>query len=339
MIDVSTIYSEIYVEAGEKAKQLAERYGYLPYMVQRYLLILGLEETLKLLEAFERPLRPVVRANTSLVEPGKLRRRLEEMGFGLEEVPWYYGAFRVVSSPEHPTIGATHEYLKGLYYVHRDASALAPVLLLLHDYRGDVLDACAAPGGKATFAAQLLVGQGVVYANDIHLPRLRALVAHFVRMKLPNNVVTWADARRLPRSWGKRFARVVMDVPCSSEGTIMNDPSRKTKTTLKDLAVLVKREVELLRAGVDMLEPEGILAYITCSIAPEENEYVVSKVLESRNDVDVVEPPVKLFEWDRGLTSFHRLVFDDRVRRCVRIWPHRHQMFGFTFCLLTKVRW
>ncbi|WP_440059375.1 RsmB/NOP family class I SAM-dependent RNA methyltransferase [Thermogladius sp. 4427co] len=337
-VTVSDIYREIYIEPGDKAKELAATYGYLPYMVQRYLVMLGLNETIALLEAFEKPVKPVVRTNTVLIDPDKLALRLEQLGFRLEEIKWWKGAFRVVNQPEHPTIGSTHEYLKGLYYVHRDASALIPVILLLHEYRGDVLDACAAPGGKATFAAQIVWGSGRVYANDIYLPRLKALAGHVMRMKLSNITVMWNDARILYKKWSKRYERIILDVPCSSEGTIMNDPSRKTKTKIRDLAILVRREIELLKAGIEMLSKDGVLAYITCSIAPEENEYVVSKILESRSDVDIVEPPLKLFDWSTGLTRFHRLVFDDRVRKCVRIWPHRHSMFGFTFCLLTKNR-
>jgi NOL1/NOP2/sun family putative RNA methylase len=337
-LEVADIYRDIYIEPGDKARKLASIYGYLPYMVQRYIYMLGYDGATKLLEAFEKPLNPVVRVNTLLIDSEKLKFRLETLGFSLEEIPWAKDAFRVVSKPEYPTIGSTHEYLKGYYYVHRDASALAPILLLLQDYRGDVLDACAAPGGKATFASQHVFPHGVVYANDISLPRLKSLIGHYARMKLSNNVVTWADARMLPREWSRRFSRVILDVPCSSEGTIMNDPSRKAKTTLKDLSLLVKREIELLNAGLEMLNPGGILAYITCSIAPEENEYVVSRVLELRVDADVIEPPFKLFDWSHGFTSFHKLVFDDRVRNCVRIWPHIHGMFGFTFCLLTKTR-
>ena len=337
-MDVNDIYREIYVKPGELAEKIASKYGYLPYMVQRYLYMLGLNDTIKLLEAFEKKLKPVIRVNQLMISPDHLLKRLEDMGFGFEEIKWYEGAYRVVEEPGSPSIGATHEYLKGHYYVHRDAAPLAPAKILLHDYRGEVLDMCAAPGGKATQMAEILERKHVVYANDLVLYRLKALVGHILRMRHWNIRVWWSDARKLPRLINKRFSRVLLDAPCSGEGNIMFDPERKVKTRQLDLARIVKREIELLEAGVELLENDGLLAYVTCSIAPEENEYVVSKVIEHRNDVEVVEPPVKLFEWSWGFTSFGKLVFHSDTRKCIRIWPHVHNMIGMTICLLRKSR-
>jgi 16S rRNA C967 or C1407 C5-methylase (RsmB/RsmF family) len=174
----------------------------------------------------------------------------------------------------------------------------------MHEYVGDVLDACAAPGGKVTFIAQILHERGwLVFANDLVLYRLKALVGHVARMRLENVVVTWSDARKLKDRLKRRFKRVLLDAPCSGEGRIMVDPERRTRTSILDLAILVKREIELLYSLSDMLEPGGTLVYVTCSIAPEENEYVVSKVLSLRGDLEVVEPPVRLFDYSKGLTS------------------------------------
>jgi len=338
LISNDEIYREIFVEPGELAKKIAGEYGYLPYMIQRYMYMLGVNDTYKLLEAFEKQVKPVIRTNTLLVEPRKLYSRLSDLGFILEEIRWAPYSFRVIESPDSPTIGSTHEYLKGYYYVHRDPATLIPSIILVHGFRGDVLDCCAAPGGKATHIAQLLNGEYHVYANDLVLYRLRALIGHILRMKLGNIIVTWSDARKLPSLLNKRFERIILDVPCSGEGTIMIDKTRKTKTRQSDLARMVKREIELLWSGLELLEYDGLLVYTTCSIAPEENEYVVSKVIELRNDIEIVDPPVKLFNWSRGLTSFHRLKFVETTSRCIRVWPHLHGMIGLTICIITKTR-
>ncbi|ADV64645.1 RsmB/NOP family class I SAM-dependent RNA methyltransferase [Desulfurococcus mucosus] len=337
---VYDIYREIYVEPSRQAVELALEYGYLPYMVQRYIDMLGPREAVELLEAFEKPVRQVVRANTLLVEPGELKTRLESLGFRLEEIPWAPGSFWVAEAPRSPSIGSTHEYLKGFYYVHRDATSLIPVLLLLGDgYKGDVLDACAAPGGKATFTAQILKerGGGTVYANDYVLYRLKSLIGHVLRMKLDNIVVTWGNAAELPGRVGRRFKRILLDAPCSGEGRISVDPGRKTRTSILDLAIMVKREVELLGSLIDMLDEEGVIAYSTCSIAPEENEYVVAKILESRRDVEVADPGPLPFNHSRWLTSYRSMEYPRELEKCIRIWPHRHGLFGFTTCLLKRV--
>ncbi len=336
-IDLAEIYREIYVEPSREAIELSMKYGYLPYIVQRYIDILGHREANKLLEAFEKPVKSVVRTNTILINPSELKERLEYLGFKLETISWSNESFRVISQPKSPTIGSTHEYLKGYYYVHRDASSLIPAHLLLHKFSGNVLDACAAPGGKATFMAQLLHRtNGVVFANDLVLYRLKALIGHFMRMKLNNVIVTCSDARKLKDKLNKKFERVLVDAPCSGEGRISVDPGRKTRTSLLDLAIMVKREIEILYNTVDLLEPGGVLVYVTCSIAPEENEYVVNKVLEHRSDLEVIEPPLKLLDYGKGLTEYRNLRFNSELEKCIRIWPHTHQLFGYTICLLRK---
>lgn len=335
-ISLESIYKDIYVEPTRDAIELASNYGYLPYMVQRYIDILG-DEAPRLLEAFEKPVKPVVRTNTTLIEPSSLKKRIESLGFRLEQIPWSSESFWVIEQPKSPTIGSTHEYLKGLYYVHRDATSLIPVRLLLYEYEEDVLDACAAPGGKATFMAQILADRDkLVYANDLVLYRLKALIGHVMRMRLSNIVVTWSDARKLPRLISRRFGRILLDAPCSGEGRISVDPGRKTRTSLLDLAILVKREIELLYSLIDALELGGIVAYVTCSLAPEENEYVLNKVLESRTDVEIVDPPLRLLHYSHGLTEYRSHRFNTELKRCIRIWPHIHGLFGYFICLVRR---
>ncbi|MEM1734459.1 MAG: RsmB/NOP family class I SAM-dependent RNA methyltransferase [Desulfurococcaceae archaeon] len=338
LIDENTVFREIFVTPSSRAEELASKYGYFKYMIERYLKLYGYQDTLRLLESMEKKLKPVVRINTRFVELDYAYSKLIDHGFELRDIDWYPYAFRILEKPEKPSIGATHEYLKGFYYVHRDAAPLIPVILLLYDYSGDVLDACAAPGGKTTFIAELLNNSGIVYANDLVLYRLRSLVSHILRMKLNNVVVTWLDATKIKDVFRRKFDRVIVDAPCSGEGVIMLDPSRKRKTKQRDLARLVVKQIKLLNSLLDVLNNDGILIYTTCSIAPEENEYVVSKILEFRNDVDIIEPFIKLIDWDHGIRKFHRLKFDDRVSRCIRITPFKHEMIGLTLCLITKTK-
>jgi 16S rRNA C967 or C1407 C5-methylase (RsmB/RsmF family) len=126
-IELIEVLREIYVEPSREAVEPALQYRYLLYMVQRYLDMLGERGTIALLKTFENPVKPVVRTNTVLIGPGDLRRRLEMLGFKLEPIPWSKESFWMVEAPESPSIGATHEYLKGLYYVHRDATSPIPV--------------------------------------------------------------------------------------------------------------------------------------------------------------------------------------------------------------------
>lgn len=337
-IDWKKIYSEIRIaQISSNAYRLAREYGYLPYMVERYLEIFGYNETVELLDSFEREVKPVIRCNDLFVDCKWLVNRLEMLGFKLEYIPWSIHGYRVVEKPIRPSIGATHEYLKGYYYVHRDAAPLIPPILMIeYGEEAEVLDGCAAPGGKATFIAQLMLGKGLVIANDLVLYRIKALVGHVLRMGFKNIVVTWSDLRKLPRLLNRRFKKILLDVPCSAEGTIMLDPSRKRKTSQIDLARIVAKEIELLRAGIELLDNNGLLVYTTCSIAPEENEYVVSKIIEEHGDIELTDPSKKLFNWSNGITKYRNIVENNELKKCIRIYPHKHGMIGMTICLLKR---
>lgn len=339
-MDWRRVLEEIRVgRVGVEASMLASRYGYRSYMVERYLRILGYNETIKLLESFEKPVKPAIRCNHLRIDCEKLVDRLENLGFKLERISWSIHGYRVVEEPPSPTIGSTHEYLKGYYYVYRDAAPLIPPLLMVEPgEHEEIFDACAAPGGKATHLAQLMDDQGLVIANDIALYRLAALISHVVRMGFRSIVVTWNDLRLLPNRVKKRFTKILVDAPCSAEGTIMIDKSRKTKTTQEDLARIVAREIELLDAGIKLLDEGGIVVYVTCSIAPEENEYVVSKVIEMNDNVVVIKPRKRLFDWDHGLDAYNGMEFHWSVRNCIRIWPHKHGMIGMTICVIEKTK-
>ena len=335
-IDYREVLKDIAVErVSSEARELAKRFGYLPYMVERYLSMLGHEETLELLNAFEnlRP-PPAIRVNTLRIGVDELVQRLEALGFELRPVKWCSYCLEVVKFPESPSIGSTHEYLKGLYYVYRDSAPTIPPSLAPAKPGHRVLDVCAAPGGKATHLLQQMEDVGLLIANDKARSRIPVLIAHIQRMGFRSAVVTCLDGRDLPKILKPVFDYVLVDAPCSAEGGIMYDPGRKTRTSIEDLAKLVAREIELLESGAKLLRRGGVLVYSTCSIAPEENEYVVTRVLKRFPDLDVVEPPTNLWSW--GLDGFRGLEFDKRVRRCVRVWPHRHGVEGFFVCILVK---
>ncbi len=335
-ISFSEILGEISVEPSRHAEMLAERYGYQGYMVERYIRILG-DSTEDLLRAMEDPsiLKPVARCNSLRIDCNRLEKRLRNLGFETKRLEWSREAIEIHRQPGSPALGATHEYLKGYYYLHRDAAPLAPPLNM--DLRpGDsVLDACAAPGGKATYIAQLIGDEGLVVANDISLDRVRSLVSNIIRMGFRSIAVTRGDARRLGEILGRRFPKILVDAPCSAEGYIMIDPSRKRRTDQRSLAMLVKRQIEILASAIEILEPGGILVYSTCSIAPEENEYVVSKVLEIYGEeISIREPRISI--WLRGIDHTWIKGISPEVRKCIRTWPHIHRIGGSFLCVMER---
>lgn len=336
IIGLREILADISIDPSPTARDLARRYGYLPYMVERYIRILG-DEVIDLLNAMENPsiLRPVARCNSLRIECTELERRLRRLGFKTRRLEWAPEAIEIIDQPESPSIGATHEYLKGFYYLHRDYSPLIPPLAMRLGRGQRILDSCAAPGGKATYMAQLIGDDGTIIANDISINRLRSLVSNIMRMGFKSIIVTRIDARRIHKDLRMGFERILVDAPCSAEGYIMIDPDRKRRTDQRDLAQLVKREIEILVSSLELLEPGGLLAYSTCSIAPEENEYVVSRALRHYGEeFDIVDPGLSF--WSRGIMDLWIGNIDPGVSRCIRTWPHKHGAGGSFVCIIRR---
>ena len=126
------------------------------------------------------------------------------------------------------------------------------------------LDLCAAPGNKT---AQSLETPLKAVACDLHLSRARMLQT----LQIPIAVV---DATR-PLPFNRRFDRILVDAPCTGTGTLARNPEIKWRLTPADITDLQTRQIVILKNALQLLEPEGLLVYSTCSLEREENEDVV----------------------------------------------------------------
>ncbi len=189
--------------------------------------------------------------------------------------------------------------------------ALALTRAEVRDDRGDWLDMCAGPGGKAALLDGL--------AQDVG-GRLTAVEQHPHRADLvrrsfapgSNAEVVVGDARHEP--WGDlRFDRVLVDAPCTGLGALRRRPEARWRRTPADLAALGATQRDLLRAALAAVRPGGVVAYVTCSPHLAETEFVVSDVLRGRDDVELVDARPLLPE-----------VTDCGDGPVVQLWPHRH---------------
>ena len=166
----------------------------------------------------------------------------------------------------------------------QDASAQLAAQLLDPRAGESVLDACAAPGGKTAHLLEYTDNEADVTAIDIDPERLSRVCAGLDRLGLTARVEQ-GDAARPQGHWAdRRYQRILLDLPCSATGVIRRHPDIKWLRRDSDIEQLASMQAQILAACWELLEPGGILLYVTCSLLSQENEKRILKFLERHAD-------------------------------------------------------
>lgn len=272
-----------------------------------------------------------LRIRRGRADPDDVVRDLEAQGFRLAPLDQPDDLYRVDEAPF--SAGNALEHWLGLYYVQQAVTALAAPAL---DPRpGErVLDMAAAPGGKTTHLADRMEDRGALVACDPSEKRLRALLANVYRTAHPNVLVLASDARKLGGS--ELFDRVLLDAPCSGEGTSRKRGGEPRVPPASYLEHIIGLQRGLLRRGLDLLRPGGVLLYVTCTFNPDENEAIVHRILEEREGELEVEPIELDVPHAPGLTAFEGADFHPDLERAWRVYPHHLDSGGLFMCRLRK---
>jgi NOL1/NOP2/sun family putative RNA methylase len=280
-----------------------------------------------------KPLPPVIRVNTLKSDVESVRRRLEGQSIRLEEIEHIPWAFRVLETPVE--IGRTLEHYLGYIYVQELASII-PVLVLDPKPGEKILDIAAAPGSKTTLIAQLMKNQGLILANDIDYERLRALASNLDRLGVMNVLMTEVDGYKLGFWHKDTFDRVLVDVPCSALGTLHRAPEIVNWWSWEKVKRLTRTQKGLILAGYQALKPGGVMVYSTCTLTPQENEAIVSLLLEKNPEAEILDFEDFGLKWSRGVVNWKHLEFDERCQKARRLNPYRNKTEGFFIALIGK---
>jgi 16S rRNA (cytosine967-C5)-methyltransferase len=205
----------------------------------------------------------------------------------------------------------------GEVYLQDEASQL--VAHLVDGKAGDdILDLCAAPGGKTTLIATRAHDSARIIATDISAQRLETLRRSVAQQQLTSITPMVLDGTS-PLPFSDVFDRVLVDAPCSGTGTLRHNPEIRWRLREADILNLAAQQKELLRNAARVVKPGGRLIYSTCSVEPEENEDVVSDFLGSTEEFRVVAQETN--STDLG---------------SIRTWPHRQGADGFFAVVLEK---
>ncbi|KYN45186.1 Putative ribosomal RNA methyltransferase NOP2 [Trachymyrmex septentrionalis] len=313
---------------------LCTYYSYNNFLMEKLMQMFPLDELLEFLEASEVQRPMTIRANTLKTRRRDLAEALINRGVNLDPIGKWTKIGLVVYSSQVP-MGATPEYLAG-HYMIQGASSFLPVMALDPKENERILDMCAAPGGKASHIAAIIKNTGTLFANDLNKERLKAVVGNFHRLGIVNCVISSYDGRKFPTII-KGFDRVLLDAPCTGTGVVAKDPSVKASKAEIDIQRCCTLQRELLLAAIDCVnarsESGGIIVYSTCSILPEENEWIIDYALKKR---DVKLLPTDLEFGTDGFTSYRQYRFHPSLKLTKRFYPHVHNMDGFFVAKLKK---
>ena len=294
----------------------------------RYITLLGYEEAAHLFSLNQEDIMRTIRVNTLVTNVTEVRRRLEGKGFKTRPHP--YIEYGIVIDQEPYSIGATVEYMEGLYTIQGPASMLAVPALRPEEHKGIIADCCAGAGIKTTQIAQHNPRKPII-AFDINKRKLLALKNNASRLSATNIVAFNADARTM--SSYATFSAVLVDAPCSGEG-LVPFPWGRWKRSFADIIGRVKLQYQLLNEALNAVKPGGTVVYSTCTLSVEENEYLVSLVARTRGDVEIEDPGIN--GGARGVTRYQGLSIASEAVKCRRFYPHIHRTEGFTICRLRK---
>lgn len=272
-------------------------------------------------------LKPSLRINSLKTSPEALLKRLKKKGVSLTKIPFLkYGYYYEAEF----SLGATPEYLQGLYYL-QEAASQVPAHVLDPKPGEVVLDMAASPGSKTTQIAQMMKNEGTIIALDVNVSRLEKLHNNLERMGVKNVVVYRKDARFVS-DLGVEFDKILLDAPCS--GNFCIEPEFFLKRSPNDFADKARTQKQLLAEAFKCLKKGGILVYSTCSLEPEEDEMVVDWALKMIPNIELVDAGITVAS--PGVVEVLGKKLDSSMIKTRKFWPNETGTEGFFVAKLRK---
>lgn len=244
-----------------------------PMLVEQY----GPELAAHIVSGYRTPRASSLRANALRSTRDEVAAALSDAGIAWMPVPWYADAF-VVGGNAEKSLRELALYDEGGIYL-QSLSSMLPPLVLGAQPDIDILDMCAAPGGKTTQLAALGGAGTRITACELHAPRAEKLEHNLRKQGAGNVVVMRTDARKLDDFFS--FDRILLDAPCSGSGTLRaGDPKLHARFTQALIQKSRKSQAALLDKALALLKPGGTLVYSTCSVLACENEDIVRTALK-----------------------------------------------------------
>lgn len=277
-----------------------------------------------------------IRCNTLKISPKELVEKLNKKGWAPVQPFKNHPEIILIKGNLLPgELGNAVEHQLGYFYV-QEISSMLPVIALNPKPGEFVLDLCASPGSKTTQIAACMENKGTLVANDFKIDRLMILASNLERCGVTNTVVTRNDAIGFCSNLAKsqfRFDKILLDVPCTGEGTLRSNPKLFIQWNFKVVKKLSRQQKKFAAFALKLLKKGGTLVYSTCTHGPEENEEIVSFILDNFPvKIETLSLPLKC---RNGITNWEGEKFNEGVKNSCRIYPQDNDSEGFFVAKMT----
>jgi len=279
--------------------------------------------------------RTFIRCNTLKIGISELLLKLRKKWVVSQPFPSNPEIMLVDSTLSPGELGNSIEHILGYYYIQEISSMLSPIALGAQP--GEfVLDLCASPGSKSTQIASYMENTGTLIANDLKLDRIKILASNMERCGVLNMIVTKNDAISLCSKFSKekwKFDRILLDAPCSGEGTLRSSPKTFIIWNKKVIDNLSRQQKKMIAFAFKCLKKGGTLVYSTCTHSPEENEGVVDFALKNFPvKIESISLPLKCRS---GVLNWEGEDYSEGIEKCCRIYPQDNDSEGFFIAKMT----
>ncbi len=284
--------------------------------------------TKKFTKAINEPLKQTFRVNSIKGDKEEIIDQIRNYDSNLKKISWYDDAFETNLT----NLGSSIQHFSGQIYIQELTSMVPPLIVSDLIKEKTVLDCCAAPGSKTTQMAEIMNNEGHIIANDARHGRIKSLRGNLDRLGITNTTVTLRDFNSFPNTEADVY---FVDAPCSSEGTIRKKNVVARKWKLHDYERFSKLQKNLLKKACEMAPKGSTIIYSTCTFAPEENENVISQILDEEN-VFLKKININGLKLGNGITNWKENDYNKDVKKCARIWPHHNDTDAFFLARIEK---
>ena len=294
---------------------------------QKYKEILTEQDFIEFKKYCWKGLRKSIRVNTIKISVKEFKKITKPMWWILSPIPWCDSGFWIDREDKSTPLWKTYLHQAGYFYV-QEASSMIPPEILSPNEGETILDFASAPWSKTTQLTSKVNNKWVIVANEPEGKRIKALNSNIERTGAVNVITTKKDWQVFSWYFPNFFDKILLDAPCSWEWTIRKDKSALEFWNDKKVEAISNLQIVLIEHAFQALKPGGEMVYSTCTLSPEENEFVVEYILERyKNNAELIPLNPK---WAKPE------IHSEFLPWTLRIWPQTYDSEWFFIAKIKK---